>query len=147
LPLRDEVAVVVAGRTNPILQKRDLTLSEVFSERWILPPAGAPELRSIEAAFNAAGLPLPGKSTRMASMIGTATVVAATDTLAIVPESIYRYFASSQAMGQVDVKLRAQAEPYGLINLSNHQLTPAARVLYDFIKDAGNQLSTCEEGL
>lgn len=140
-PLIEDVAVVVAGCTNPILRLPNLTLKDVFSERWILPPAGAPELRSIEAAFNAAGLPLPVNSTRMASMIATATAVGITDTLAIVPQSMYRYFAKFQAMGQVDIKLQAPAEPYGLINVSNRQLTPAARALYDFISEAGHQIS------
>lgn len=139
LPLAEEVAVVVAGSTNPILRQHNLTLKDVFSERWILPPTGAPELRSIEAAFNAAGLPLPVNSTRMASMIGTATAVGASDTLAIVPESMYRYFAKFQAMGRVDVTLQAPVEPYGLINVSNRHLTPAARALYDFVTDAGQR--------
>lgn len=141
LPLVEDVAVVVAGSTNPILRLRNLTLKDVFSERWILPPTGAPELRSIEAAFNAAGLPLPVNSTRMASMIATTTAVGATDTLAIVPESMYRYFAKFQAMGQVDVKLQAPTEPYGLINVTNRQLTPAALALYDFISEAGHHIT------
>ena len=139
-PLVDDVAVVVAGSTNPILRLRNLTLKDVFSERWILPPTGAPELRSIEAAFNAAGLPLPVNSTRMASMIATATAVGVTDTLAIVPQSMYRYFAKFQAMGQVDVKLQAPVEPYGLINVSNRQLTPAARALYEFIEESAQEI-------
>lgn len=139
--LVEDVAVVVAGSTNPILRQRDLTLKDVFSERWILPPAGAPELRAVEAAFNAAGLPLPVNSTRMASMIAMATAVGATDTLAIVPESMFRYFAKFQAMGKVDVKLKAPVEPCGLISIGNRQLTPAARALYDFISQEGNKLS------
>jgi DNA-binding transcriptional LysR family regulator len=134
-PLGEDMAVVVAGITNPILRLHDLTLKDVFSERWILPPAAAPELRSIEAAFNAAGLPLPVNSTRMASMIATATAVGLSDTLAIVPESMYRYFAKFQAMGRVDLKLQAAAEPYGLINVSDRLLTPAARALYELIGD------------
>jgi DNA-binding transcriptional LysR family regulator len=141
LPLVEDVAVVVAGSTNPILRQHNLTLNDLFSERWILPPAGAPELRSIEVAFNAAGLPLPVNSTRMASMIATATTVGATDTLAIVPYSMYRYFAKFQAMGRVDVDLQAPVEPYGLINVSNRQLTPAARALYDLISEGGQQIS------
>lgn len=140
-PLVEDVAVVVAGSKNPILRLHNLTLKDVFSERWILPPAGAPELRSIEAAFNAAGLPLPVNSTRMASMIATATTVEATDMLAIVPESMYRYFAKFQAMGQVDVKLQAPVEPYGLIHVSNRQLAPPARALYDIISDSAHQVS------
>lgn len=146
-PLVEDVAVVVAGSTNPILRLRNLTLKDVFAERWILPPTGAPELRSIEAAFNTAGLPLPVNSTRMASMIATATVVGATDTLAIVSESMYRYFAKFQVMGQVDVKLQAPVEPYGLINVSNRQLTPAARALYDFISEAGDEVARGTAGL
>jgi len=135
LPMGENKAVVVAGITNPILRLRDLALKDVFSERWILPPAGAPELRSIEAAFNAAGLPLPVNSTRMASMIATATTVGLSDTLAIVPESMYRYFAKFQAMGRVDLKLQAAVEPYGLINVGNRTLSPAARALYELICD------------
>ncbi len=138
-PLIEDVAVVVASATNPILRQHNLTLKDVFSERWILPPAGAPELRSIEAAFNAAGLPLPVNSTRMASMIATATSLDATDTLAIVPESMYRYFAKFQAMGKVDVKLQAPTEPYGLINLTSRPLPPAAKALYDFISEVATQ--------
>ena len=139
-PLVEDVAVVVAGSTNPILRLGDLTLKDVFSERWILPPAGAPELRSIEAAFNSAGLPLPVNSTRMASMIATATMVGSTDTLAVVPQSMYRYFAKFQAMGQVDVKLQAPVESYGLIDVAGRQLTPAARALYDLIAEAAQEI-------
>lgn len=145
-PLVEDVAVVVAGCSNPILRLHNLTLKDIFSERWILPPAGAPELRSIEATFNAAGLPLPVNSTRMASMIATATTVEATDTLAIVPLSMYRYFAKFQAMGQVDVNLKAPVEPYGLIMMNNRQLTPAAQALYDFISVAGHQISMGSSG-
>jgi len=140
-PLVDEAAVVVAGMSNPILRQHDLTLKDVFSERWVLPPAGAPELRSIEAAFHAAGLPLPVNSTRMASMIATATVVGTTDMLAVVPVSMYRYFSKFQVMGLVQVDLGASGEPYGLINASNRPLTPAARALYDFISDSGRHVA------
>lgn len=136
-PLVEEAAVVVSGIANPILRQHDLALKDVFSERWILPPAGAPELRSIEAAFHAAGLPLPVNSTRMASMIATATVVGTTDMIAVVPESMYRYFSKFQVMGLVDVDLRANVETYGLINVSNRPLAPAARALYDLIVDSG----------
>jgi len=132
-PLAEEAAVVVAGMSNPILRQHDLALKDVFSERWVLPPNGAPELRSIEAAFHAAGLPLPVNSMRMASMIATATVVGRTDMLAVVPESMYRYFSKFQVMGLVAVKLGASVETYGLINCSNRPLAPAARALYDLI--------------
>jgi DNA-binding transcriptional LysR family regulator len=141
-PLVEDVAVVAAGYTNPILRQHNLTLKDVFSERWILPPTGAPELRSIEAAFHAVGLPLPVNSTRMASMIATATTLQATDTLAIVPQSMCRYFANFQAMGQVDIKLQAPDEPFGLIVVSNRPLTPAAHALYDFINEAGIQTAS-----
>ncbi len=136
-PLVEEVSVVVSGIANPILRQQNLTLKDVFSERWILPPAGAPELRSIEAAFHAAGLPLPVNSMRMASMIATATVVGTTDMLAVVPESMYRYFSKFQVMGLVDVNLMANAGAYGLINTSSRPLTPAARALYDLIVERG----------
>lgn len=132
-PLVEEAAVVVAGMANPILREHGLTLKDVFSERWVLPPAGAPELRPIEAAFQAAGLPLPVNSTRMASMIATATVVGTTGMLAVVPESMYRYFAKFQVMGLVDVNLTSNVETYGLINAGNRPLTPAARALYDLV--------------
>src|SRR5205085_2438061 len=101
----------------------------------------APELRSIEAAFNAAGLPLPVNSTRMASMIATATMVGSTDTLAVVPRSMYRYFARFQAMGQVDVKLQAPVESYGLITVASRQLTPAARELHDLVRLAASNIA------
>jgi DNA-binding transcriptional LysR family regulator len=134
-PLAEEATVVVSGISNPILRQRDLALKDVFSERWVLPPAGAPELRSIEAAFHAAGLPLPVNSMRMASMIATATMVGTTDMLAVVPETMYRYFSKFQVLGLVDVDLKANAETYGLISASNRPLTPAASALYDLLMD------------
>jgi DNA-binding transcriptional LysR family regulator len=136
-PLGEDAAVVVSGVANPILRQHGLTLKDVFSERWILPPAGAPELRSIEAAFHAAGLPLPVNSMRMASMIATATVVGTTDMLAVVPESMYRYFSKFQVMGLVDVNLVANVGAYGIIKSSNRTLTPAAGALYDLIVERG----------
>lgn len=138
-PLLEEAPVVVAGIANPILRQYNLALKDVFSERWILPPAGAPELRSIEAAFHAAGLPLPANSTRMASMIATATVVGTTDMLAVIPESMYSYFSKFQVLGKVDVKLGASVEPYGLINVTSRPLSQAARALHEIISETARQ--------
>ena len=135
-PLLDEAPVVVAGIANPILRRQGLALKDIFSERWILPPLETPELGSIEAAFHAAGLPLPVNCTRMASMIATATLVGATNMLAVVPESMFRYFSKFQAMGLVDVQLRARVEPYGIITANNRSISPAAGTLIELIRDA-----------
>jgi DNA-binding transcriptional LysR family regulator len=145
--LLEEAPVVVAGIANPVLLKHGLALEDIFSDRWLLPPAGTPELRSIEAAFHAAGLPLPVNSIRMASMIATATLVASTNMLAVVPESMFRYFSKFQVMGQVDVQLRAAVEPYGLINANDRPLSPAAGALCEFIRDLGRQASFRDGGL
>ena len=140
-PLLEEALVVVAGIANPILLQQGLTLEDIFSDRWILPPIGTPELHSIEAAFHAVGLPLPVNSIRMASMIGTASLVGTTNMLAVVPESIFKYFSKFKVMGQV-VQLRANVDPYGLNNANSRPLSPAAAALYELIRDVGRQVAS-----
>jgi len=135
VPLSYEMPDVVAGVTNPILARSNLQLNDIYSERWILPAAGTPELRSIEDAFHAAGLPLPSNCIRTVSMIAMAILVAGTPMLAVVPRSISRYFSKVQLMGVVDVKLTANSEPYGLISSGCQSLSPAARALWKLIMD------------
>jgi DNA-binding transcriptional LysR family regulator len=144
LPLSDEVPAVVAGIANPILGRPNLDLKDIHSERWILPAAGTPELRSVEDAFHAAGLPLPLKSIRTASMIATAILVGNTPMLAVVPKSVSRFFFGLQLIGVVDVQLSANSEPYGLVCGACRPLSPAAGALWSLIKKAAGGSATAD---
>jgi DNA-binding transcriptional LysR family regulator len=140
-PLSEEMSVVVAGMANPILRRQSLALEDIHSERWILPPTGTPELRSVEDAFHAAGLPLPVNSIRMGSMSATAILLGNTSMLAVVPKSVFRHLSNSQLMGLVNVQLRASIEPYGLISANGRPLSSAASTLSELIRDAARRLA------
>lgn len=141
-PLSDEMPVVVAGRANPILSRQDLALKDIHAERWILPPTGTPELRSVEDAFHAAGLPLPSNSIRTGSVFVIATLLADASMLAVVPGSIFHHFSNIQLMELVDVQLRTNVERFGLISASGRPLSSAAITMSELVRDAARRLSS-----
>lgn len=75
----------------------------------------------------------------MASMIATATVIGASDMVAVFPVSMSRYSSKFQVMGLVQVELDARGEPHVLINAANRPSSPTARALYDFMSAGRRQ--------
>src|SRR5437870_992336 len=58
-PLFDDSYVVVAGAQSPWVRRRRITLAELVSEPWILPPVESPLGSAAMEIFRASGLDYP----------------------------------------------------------------------------------------
>lgn len=57
--LYDDEFVVIASSAHPLARRKDVTLAEVASERWVRPGASGPTWDEFTRAFEKEGLPLP----------------------------------------------------------------------------------------
>jgi len=92
--LYDEPVCVVSRPGHPLASRRRLGWQDVSAFPWIVPPVGTPMRGRLEAAFAAAGLPLPRAPLESASMIVNQTVLRDTDCLALMSGSIGRHYES-----------------------------------------------------
>ena len=67
---------MVTGAANRLVRRRNLTLSELVNEPWVLPPADHPIGALIVNTFRRSGLQLPENSVTVGSATFTRSLVA-----------------------------------------------------------------------
>ncbi len=80
---------VVASLTHPLRRMRRLTLENVLTERWAVPPRGTGPYEHMQRAFRLQGLPLPNVVVETRSIIMLKSLVAKCGFVSWMSESIY----------------------------------------------------------
>ena len=141
-PLLDEELTIVVGVNNPLLRQRGLALADLARENWVLQPASTPMRHAVEAAFDTAQLDLPRHSVETVSMLATASLLAQTNMIGVVPDSIASYFIALGTLAELPVKLPAGMEPCGLITVADRPIDPAMECLMTMLRGTAHRLGT-----
>jgi DNA-binding transcriptional LysR family regulator len=128
--LFDDRHVVLAGGKNKWLRRRDIALTELIDEPWILPPPDSPVGSYIAAGFRAAGLEPPRAHVLTFSVPLHQHLVLAGRFLTTLPLSMVIY-SQHLPLKVVSVKFPAIARPIAIVTLKNRTLTPLARIFID----------------
>ena len=135
--------VVVAGAQNPWTRRRRLALSDLMDEPWVLPLPDAPYGRVVFEAFRACGLGVP--RTVVGSTLPIRSSLLATGRfLSMVPGVVLRFQAKHQALKGVAIDLPTTSRPLAIITLKNRTLSPVARLLIDYAREAAKPLERLE---
>jgi len=140
-PLLDEELMIVVGTSHPLLQQRGLTLTDLTRESWVLQPPSTPMRHAVEAAFETAGIDLPHHSVETVSMLATASLLAQTNMIGVVPDSIAGYFIGLGTLAELPVKLPAGMEPCGLITVADRPIDPAMECLMSTLRSTAHRLA------
>ena len=122
--------VVMAGPGNRWLRRRDVRLSDLIDERWVLPPPDSFGGRHVGAAFAAAGLALPRRRTFTLSIALTQSLLATGHHLGILPTTMAR-LRRPAAPAVVAVAFPAIVRPVSIVTLAHRTLGPLARLFID----------------
>jgi DNA-binding transcriptional LysR family regulator len=144
-PLLDERPTIVVGVNNPLLRQRRLTLVELAQESWVLQPSATPMRRAVEAAFTTAQLELPRQAVATVSMLATASLLAQTGMIGVVPDSIASYFIALGTLAELPVKLPVGLEPCGLITVADRPIDTATECLMATLRGTAHSLSAVAE--
>ena len=124
-PLAEEQLRLIVRADHPLLSRPSLTLPDLAGERWVLQPEASPMRRALAATFTLLQLPLPQHPIETSSMLATVRILAHTELIAVVPASVAAYFTALGAVRELPVTLPSLLEPFGLITMREHPVSPA----------------------
>jgi DNA-binding transcriptional LysR family regulator len=128
--LFDERLFVVASVNHPLARRRNVALSDLRDERWILPSADSFVGHMVQDAFDQHGLALPSGSVTTMSVLARFELLASGSFVTTLPESLLRfsYTHPPVAILPMDPFLIAAV---GIVRLKRRSTSPVARLFVD----------------
>jgi DNA-binding transcriptional LysR family regulator len=127
--LADEPVCAVARPGHPMLGNPALTLKDLETARWIVPPMGSVLRHRFELMFQEAGLGIPPHLIETSSILFMTKMLQESDFVAVVPTEVARYYASYDFIAILPVQLSCTMDAFGIILRKDCLLSPAAKVV------------------
>jgi DNA-binding transcriptional LysR family regulator len=132
-----EKACLIVRRGHPLTKAGAVGLEETALYDWVFQSGGSPLRQAMEANFLNRNIPLPDRILNTSSLLLTLVMVAQSDAIAPVSIQVARFIQSPEGLsGAIEIvptEFDIEVRPYSLITVRNRALSPAARMLYDFI--------------
>jgi DNA-binding transcriptional LysR family regulator len=125
---------VVAGINNPWARRRKVTLADLVSERWCLPPPDHPVGALVIEAFNSLGLKPPQRGVSVRSALCTSNLVAQDHYLGVLGDIFLHFNPPSVRLKVLPISFPVTAPPISVITLKGRTLSPAAQLFLDFTR-------------
>ena len=139
-PLFDDSYVVAAGVQSPWARRRRITLAELVSESWTLPPLETPLGSAAMEIFRASGLDYP----RVTVVISPALVrlsLLATGRFLTMCSSFMLRFPPSSVIKVLPIELPVAPVPVGIVTLKNRTLSPVAQLFIEHAREVAKPLA------
>jgi len=138
--LYDEPLLVAVGAKNRWLRRREIELSELIDEPWVLPHAESVPGPLIAELFHAAGLNVPSAAVIASSLQMNDALLASGQFLAFYPGSVLRLGGKQPMIKTLPVRLPAQRTPVGIATLKNRLISPVAQLFIGCAQDMARSL-------
>ncbi|MEM9602462.1 MAG: LysR substrate-binding domain-containing protein [Pseudomonadota bacterium] len=135
IPLLYDGISVVCGPEHAILDHADLELSDLVSERWVMPERQALIMRDVRTSFRRYGLELPTDVLEVSSVQAVRSILRTTDRIGLLSSAVARDEAQFGLLRVLDVHLDTALTPIGITTRSHDELSPAAALVVDLIRD------------
>jgi DNA-binding transcriptional LysR family regulator len=138
--LYNEPLLVAAGAKSRWLRRRQIELSELIHEPWVLPHPDSVPGTLIAELFRTAGLNVPSATVIASSTQMNDALLASGRYLAIYPGSVLRLAGKEPMIRILPVKLPPQRTPVGITTLKNRLITPVAQLFIDCAREVTKSL-------
>lgn len=129
--LFEDTRFVVAGRTNPLANRRRLSVSELSDFPWVIPTLDSPGRIVLDKLFQSNGLPMPRVSLVSFSLPLHLALLATGRFLTVLPHSMLQFCAQRMALKILPVELPSRAVPVGVSVLKGRTVSPIARMFIE----------------
>jgi DNA-binding transcriptional LysR family regulator len=140
--LCEEPIHVVVGARNPLADRREIILADLMSERWMMSEPSNIVASLVSDAFRANGLEFPRPSVFTTSMCVYLPLLASTNWMTVLPNSVLRYNAERWPLKILPIDLGIKS-PVGIFTLKNRTLSPVVQL---FIEEARSEVRFLMEG-
>jgi DNA-binding transcriptional LysR family regulator len=132
-----EKACLIVRRGHPLMVNRTVRLEETAGYDWVFQSGSSPLRQVMEANFLNRNITLPERIFNTSSLLLTLVMVAQSDAIAPVSVQVAKFIQGPEGLGgAIDVlptDFDIEVRPYSLITMKQRVLSPAAKMLYDFI--------------
>lgn len=129
---------IVSGVDHPLAGRRKLSLQQLTTQRWVLPPSSMPLRQRFDILFLTETGIRPRNVLESVSLLLNLQLLQAGNMLALMPMEIALHFATIKQLRILPVPLNGIFGPVGLITRNGRLLSPAAQMLVDEIKRTTN---------
>lgn len=133
--LFDEPYQAVVGSNSQWARRRQLHLSDLMLEPWVLPPYGSSPGTQIREIFNVAGLQAPAPTVATLSVQLTVSLIASGKFVGILPASVARFNAQAGRLKVLPTKLAPVHSAVGIITVKDRTLSPLGALFIAIARD------------
>ncbi|HEX8603007.1 MAG TPA: LysR family transcriptional regulator [Pseudoduganella sp.] len=138
--LTEEPACAVARIGHPLASATDLTLKDIASHPWILPPQGSILRHRVDMMFRRASLEPPANTVDTTALLLITALLQQTDTLHVMPVDVARYYQSLNVLTILPIELPVKMDAFGIIRQQDHLLSPGATLLLTAVRNAAKEV-------
>jgi DNA-binding transcriptional LysR family regulator len=135
-PLSEEPVCTAVRPGHPMLAHSGLSLRDVVSAAWIVPPAGSVLRHRFELMFREAGLAPPVNVVETAALLFITRMLQQSDMLAVLAADVARYYASHGLVSVLALDMPCHMDSFGLITRTDRLPSPATKVMLRALKAA-----------
>ena len=136
--LADEPVCAAVRRDHPLLDRREIHMSDLASAAWIVPPVGSILRHRFDLMFREAGHHSPQQIIETTSPMVVTRLLEETDHVAVMARDVVEYYAACGLMAVLPIPLSCNMDSFGIITRKDWMLSPAACELCDALETAVN---------
>ncbi|GGY00411.1 LysR family transcriptional regulator [Massilia dura] len=138
--LTEEPACAVARIGHPLAGAANLTLKDIASHPWILPPQGSILRHRVDMMFRRASLEPPANTVDTTALLLITALLQQTDTLHVMPVDVARYYQSLNVLTILPIELPVKMDAFGIIRQQDHIMSPGANLLLTAVRNAAKEV-------
>ncbi len=132
---------IVVGHRSKWLRRKQIGLSELVGEPWILTPPGSLASSLAAEVFRSMGLDVPRASVVSTSVHIVNRLLPTGRYLTVLPESVVRFGAMGAKIKALPVEFLSRPRPMAIVRLRNRTLSPAANLFIEAARSVSRPLA------
>ncbi|WP_010461396.1 LysR family transcriptional regulator [Acidovorax radicis] len=133
-PLTEELVCAITRPGHPLSSMSGLTLRDVVSAGWIVPPAGSVLRHRFDLMFQQDGLAPPLHTVETSALLFITRMLQQSDMIAVVGADVAHYYAAHGLVTVLPLEMPCHMDAFGIITRSDRLLSPAAKVMMRALK-------------
>jgi DNA-binding transcriptional LysR family regulator len=133
--LTEEPVCALVRPGHPLLGMSGLTLRDVVSAGWIVPPAGSVLRHRFDLMYQEEGLPPPLNVIESAALLFITRMLQQSDMIAVLATDVGRYYAAHGIVAILPLAMPCHMDMFGIITRTDRLLSPAAKIMMRALKD------------
>jgi DNA-binding transcriptional LysR family regulator len=134
--IAEEPVCAMVRTGHPLLGVSRLTLRDLVSVGWIVPPAGSVLRHRWELMFQEEGLDAPENLIETNALLFITRMLRQSDLVTVLAADVANYYAGHGVAAILPIELPCKMDAFGLITRTDRLLSPAATVMLQAIKQA-----------